>query len=81
MWHDAWKPVWTFIDRQLLGKHVPAVTNKQATIEVLLSYNDGNGVFCWIHDKKTTWRLHIEIIKAKAFRTLLESTPYSKVSV
>jgi hypothetical protein len=37
--------------RQRLGKHVPAATNKQATIEVLLGYNDGNGVFCWFCPK------------------------------
>jgi hypothetical protein len=36
----------TFIARQRLGKHVPVATNRQATIEMLLSYNDGNGVFC-----------------------------------
>jgi hypothetical protein len=31
-----------------------------------------------IFDKKFTWRLHIEMIKAKAFRTFI--IPYSKVS-
>jgi hypothetical protein len=30
-----------------------------------------------IFDKRITWRLHIEMIEAKAFRTF---TPYSKVS-
>jgi hypothetical protein len=30
---------------QRLHKQVPTAANKQATIEVLLSYNDGNGVF------------------------------------
>jgi hypothetical protein len=29
---------------QPIGKEVPAAMNKQAIIEVLLSYNDGNGV-------------------------------------
>jgi hypothetical protein len=33
------------ISRQRLGKHVPAATNAQATIEVLLGYKNGNGVF------------------------------------
>jgi hypothetical protein len=36
-----------FTARQRFGKHVPAATNMQATIEVLLGYNNGNGVFCW----------------------------------
>jgi hypothetical protein len=40
------EPEEPFIARQLLGKQVPAATNKEATIEVLLCYNDGNGVFC-----------------------------------
>jgi hypothetical protein len=34
--------------RQRLSKHVPAATDKQATIKILLSYNNWNGVFCWI---------------------------------
>jgi hypothetical protein len=34
------------IARQRRGKHVPAATNTQATIEVLLGYDDVNGVFC-----------------------------------
>jgi hypothetical protein len=33
---------------QRLGKHVPATTNTQATIEVFFGYNDENGVFCWV---------------------------------
>jgi hypothetical protein len=33
------------IVRQLLGKRVPAATNTHATIEVLLNYNNGKGVF------------------------------------
>jgi hypothetical protein len=37
-----------FIARQQLGKQVPTATNEQATSEVFLSYNEGNGVFCWI---------------------------------
>jgi hypothetical protein len=37
-----------FIARQRLGKQVPMATNKLATIEVLLSYNDESGVFYWI---------------------------------
>jgi hypothetical protein len=32
------------IARQLLGKHVRAAINTQATVEGLL----GNGVFCWV---------------------------------
>jgi hypothetical protein len=39
------KPEQTFIARQWLGTHDPATTNIQATIKVLLGYNDGNGVF------------------------------------
>jgi hypothetical protein len=39
----------TSIARQRLSKHVPAANNAQAKIEVLLSYNDGNGVFFWVH--------------------------------
>jgi hypothetical protein len=34
-----------------------------------------------IFDKRITWRLHIEMIEAKASEHLLESTPYSKMSV
>jgi hypothetical protein len=37
-----------FIARQQLCKEVPVAMKKQATIEVLLGYNDGNGVFCWV---------------------------------
>jgi hypothetical protein len=37
-----------FIARQRLGKQVSAGANEQTTMEVLLSHNDGNGVFCWI---------------------------------
>jgi hypothetical protein len=37
-----------FIAKQGLDKEVPTTTNKQATFEALLSYNDGKGVFCWI---------------------------------
>jgi hypothetical protein len=33
-----------------------------------------------IFDKKIAWRLHIEMIEAKAFRHSLEYTPYSNVS-
>jgi hypothetical protein len=33
------------IARQLLGKLFPAATNTRATVEVLLDYNDGSGVF------------------------------------
>jgi hypothetical protein len=29
--------------RQLLGKRVPA-----ATVKLLLDYNNGNGVICWV---------------------------------
>jgi hypothetical protein len=38
----------TEVSRQQLGKQVPAATNMQATIEVFLGYNNGNGVFCVI---------------------------------
>jgi hypothetical protein len=31
-----------------LGKQVLAATNKQVKIDVLFSFNDGNGAFCWI---------------------------------
>jgi hypothetical protein len=31
--------------RQLLGKRVPAASDAQATVDVLMSYNNGNGVF------------------------------------
>jgi hypothetical protein len=34
-----------------------------------------------IFDKRITQRLHIEMTEAKAFKHLLESTSYSKVSV
>jgi hypothetical protein len=33
------------IARRLLGKRVPAATDTHATGEVLLDYNNGNGVF------------------------------------
>jgi hypothetical protein len=33
------------IARQLLGKRFPAATATHATVEVLLDYNNGNGVF------------------------------------
>jgi hypothetical protein len=33
------------IARQLLGKWVLAATDTHATVEVLLGYNNGNGVF------------------------------------
>jgi hypothetical protein len=36
------------IARQRLGKHVPAATETQATIEVLLDCNDEDGVFFWV---------------------------------
>jgi hypothetical protein len=45
------EPEQTLIARQRLGKQVAAATNIQATIEVLLSYNNGNGVFCWSRSK------------------------------
>jgi hypothetical protein len=31
--------------RQLLGKRIPAVTDTHVAVEVLLDYNNGNGVF------------------------------------
>jgi hypothetical protein len=34
------------IARQLLGKWVSALTDSHATVEVLLDYNNGNGIFC-----------------------------------
>jgi hypothetical protein len=39
------------IARQLLGKRVPAATDTYATVEVLLNYNNGNGVFYVVHVK------------------------------
>jgi hypothetical protein len=33
-----------------------------------------------IFDKRVTWRLHLEMIEAKAFRTFIDYIPYSKVS-
>jgi hypothetical protein len=33
---------------QQLGKEVSATKNKQSTLKVLLSYNDGRSVCCWI---------------------------------
>jgi hypothetical protein len=33
-----------------------------------------------IIDKRVTWRLHLEMIEAKAFRTFIDYIPYSKVS-
>jgi hypothetical protein len=38
----------TSIARQRLCEHIPVATNTLATIEVLLGYNDGNDVFCWV---------------------------------
>jgi hypothetical protein len=35
----------TLIPRQLLDKHVPALMCTHATVEVLLNYNNVNGVF------------------------------------
>jgi hypothetical protein len=34
------------IARQVLGKRVPAATDRHAKVEVLLDYNNGNDVFC-----------------------------------
>jgi hypothetical protein len=39
MWKYA-----TAVDRQRLGKHVPAATSTQTTIEILVGYNNINGV-------------------------------------
>jgi hypothetical protein len=33
------------IVRQMLDKRVPAATDAHATVDVLLNYNNGNGVF------------------------------------
>jgi hypothetical protein len=33
------------IGRQILGEQVPAATIKRETVEVLLDYKNGNGVF------------------------------------
>jgi hypothetical protein len=33
------------VSGQRLGKHVPAAPNMQATIDVLVGYNNGNGIF------------------------------------
>jgi hypothetical protein len=30
----------------MLGKRVPTATDTHVTVEVLLDYNNGNGVFC-----------------------------------
>jgi hypothetical protein len=40
------KNILAAIARQLLGKRVPAAKDKHATVEVLLDFNGGNGVFC-----------------------------------
>jgi hypothetical protein len=45
------EPEYTFIARQRLGRQVSPVTNEQAIIEVLLNYNDGNGVFCRVRSE------------------------------
>jgi hypothetical protein len=37
-----------YVVKKRLGKRVPAAMNEQETIEVLMSYNDENGVFCWV---------------------------------
>jgi hypothetical protein len=37
------------IGRQLLGKRVSAAKDIHATVEVLLDYNNGNGVFYVVH--------------------------------
>jgi hypothetical protein len=44
-------PEKTCIARPRLGEQVPAEMNKQATVAVLLSYNDGNGVSCRVRPK------------------------------
>jgi hypothetical protein len=36
------------IARQLLDKRVPAAADTHAAVEVLLDYNNGNGVICWV---------------------------------
>jgi hypothetical protein len=35
------------ITKKLLGKRVPAAMDSHEMIEVLLDYNNGNGVFMW----------------------------------
>jgi hypothetical protein len=42
-------PEETSIGGQRLGGRVPAETNTQATIEILL----GNGIFCWVRPEAT----------------------------
>jgi hypothetical protein len=37
LWHDAWK----LVARQLVGKHIPAEMNTQATIEELPFLRNG----------------------------------------
>jgi hypothetical protein len=37
------------IAMKLLGKWVPVATDTHATVEVLLNYNNGNGVFYVVH--------------------------------
>jgi hypothetical protein len=39
------------IGRQLLGKLVPAATDTRVTVEVLLDYNSGSGVFYVVRAK------------------------------
>jgi hypothetical protein len=39
------------IARQLLGKGVQAAADTHATVEVLLDYKNGNGVFMWFLPK------------------------------
>jgi hypothetical protein len=39
------------IARQLLGKFIPVATDVHAAIEILLDYNNGNGVFYVVRAK------------------------------
>jgi hypothetical protein len=47
LWHDAWKPEYRSQNRWPLLRN-GSVNRLQAAMEVLLSYNDGDGVLCWI---------------------------------
>jgi hypothetical protein len=40
------------IARQMFGKRVPAAANTHVTVEVLLDYNNGNGVFYVVRAEK-----------------------------
>jgi hypothetical protein len=39
------------VAREVLGKRVPAASDTHATVEILLGYNSGNGVFCVVRSE------------------------------